>query len=255
MEVNMKILGSDYDGTLNHGGITDEKIGRVTKWQERGNKFGIITGRGADHREYLLRKFPNFKIDFLAACNGGYIVNESGEVIFDSRCDCVPVQMLASDLFEWGCDEVYVEWTRASIIWPEHDSDITSNEEYNFYNLETSSSIDYFNQASIQMSTDEKAAELVEKITEKYSQHLTALRNGLSIDIVPVGVNKASGMYQVMKYFGASYEDVRTVGDNINDLDMLREFRSYAMKSGVKAALEAADGAVDDITEIFEIEG
>ena len=44
------------------------------------------------------------------------------------------------------------------------------------------------------------------------------------------------------------------VGDNINDEDMLREFRSYAMENGVDEMKSLADGIVADVTEIFERE-
>ena len=46
-----------------------------------------------------------------------------------------------------------------------------------------------------------------------------------------------------------------TVGDNINDADMLREFRSYAMESGTEYAKSIAGRTVADVTDIFEIEG
>ena len=105
------------------------------------------------------------------------------------------------------------------------------------------------------LQTDEEAAALAESVKLKYPGQLNALLNGACIDIVPWGVDKAQGMYRVMEHFGASRGDVITVGDNVNDVDMLKEFFSYAMKSGVKAALDAADGAVGNIMEIFEIEG
>ena len=57
-----------------------------------------------------------------------------------------------------------------------------------------------------------------------------------------------------MEFFGGKYEDVITVGDNINDTDMLREFRSYAMESGVESVKALADGIVSNVTEIFEKE-
>ena len=57
-----------------------------------------------------------------------------------------------------------------------------------------------------------------------------------------------------MEYYGATYDDVITVGDNINDIDMIREFRSYAMKNGVEAVKNIAFGIVSDVTEILEKE-
>ena len=36
----MKILGCDYDGTLNYGGIDEAKRAAIKKWQAQGNKLG-----------------------------------------------------------------------------------------------------------------------------------------------------------------------------------------------------------------------
>ena len=42
----MKILASDYDGTLNYNGIDDRKRMALDKWRTAGNLFGLVSGRG-----------------------------------------------------------------------------------------------------------------------------------------------------------------------------------------------------------------
>ena len=67
-------------------------------------------------------------------------------------------------------------------------------------------------------------------------------------------MNKAQGIYRIMEFFDCAYEDVITVGDNINDIDMIREFRSYAMENGAEQVRNLANGTVSDITELLERE-
>ena len=67
-------------------------------------------------------------------------------------------------------------------------------------------------------------------------------------------MNKAKGLYRLMDITGAKYEDVIAVGDNINDEDMLREFRSYAMANGVPYIKEIANDITEGITELIEKE-
>ena len=43
----LKIIASDYDGTLNHGGIDKKKKNAISKWRKEGNIFSVISGRGA----------------------------------------------------------------------------------------------------------------------------------------------------------------------------------------------------------------
>lgn len=85
---------------------------------------------------------------------------------------------------------------------------------------------------------------MAENIRTLYGLWLNPLQNGKSIDIVSVGVNKAQGLYRVMEFFGASREDIIAVGDNINDIDMIREFHSYAMENGVEQLKMIAEGIV-----------
>jgi hydroxymethylpyrimidine pyrophosphatase-like HAD family hydrolase len=113
---------------------------------------------------------------------------------------------------------------------------------------------EYFNQVSVFLPSLDKASEVTEKLRTKYMSTLNPLQNGQCIDIVPIGVNKAQGLYRVMEFFGSDHESVIAVGDNINDADMIREFHSYSMKNGVEEIKALADGTVGDITEIFDIE-
>ena len=53
---------------------------------------------------------------------------------------------------------------------------------------------------------------------------------------------------------GAEYEDMITVGDNINDTHMIAEFRSYAMENAVQAIKDIADYETHGITELIEKE-
>ena len=59
----MKIIASDYDGTLNRGGISDDVRKAIDMWRERGNIFGIVTGRGIGNILSVMRR-DDFKAIF-----------------------------------------------------------------------------------------------------------------------------------------------------------------------------------------------
>jgi hydroxymethylpyrimidine pyrophosphatase-like HAD family hydrolase len=75
-----------------------------------------------------------------------------------------------------------------------------------------------------------------------------------SIDIVSSKMNKAQGLYNYLELIGGKYEDMITVGDNINDTHMIKEFRSYAMANGVQSIKDIADYETLGITELIERE-
>ena len=82
----MKILGSDFDGTLNHNGIDDAKRQAIGRWRSEGNIFAIVSGRSIDD---LLRIYNgnSFECDYLIGSNGAVIAKVDGTVISSIQCD------------------------------------------------------------------------------------------------------------------------------------------------------------------------
>ena len=64
----MKIIATDYDGTLNHKGIDDKKKSAISRWRKAGNLFGVVSGRGVRSLHDIAAK-KNFEYDFLIANN------------------------------------------------------------------------------------------------------------------------------------------------------------------------------------------
>lgn len=250
----MKVIGSDYDGTLTYGGINETKLLSIQKWRKAGHKFGIITGRGKNFREELIQQFPRLQLDFFAACNGACIMDENGAVVYEARCSEVIVSELLAELFGYGCKYAHIGCEKYLCVAENRENIPSYVSEDAARLLKECPHIDHFYQISVQLPSAEEALAVVEKINSKYSKWLNPLQNGRCIDIVSAGLNKAQGMYRVMEFFGCVHQDVITVGDNVNDIDMIRSFRSYAMESGVEETKKIADGVVSDVTEVIERE-
>ena len=76
----MKIIGSDYDGTLNYKGFDEKKLRALKRWREAGNVFALVSGRGAQDilRIYNETEFP---CDYLLGDSGAVILKTDGTVI------------------------------------------------------------------------------------------------------------------------------------------------------------------------------
>lgn len=245
----MKIIGSDYDGTLNHNGIDDKKKKALENWRNVGNIFSLISGRGT--RDVLeIYNEKQFPCDFLIANNGAVIMKTDGTVISDIRCDSNLTIPLLKFLFEKGCPWGDVQTSFPCKVYADSND---CKEPYE-YTLENMPEIPYFNQISTFLPDFETATEVTACIRERFGDELNPLQNGVCIDIVRADMNKAKGLYILMEYLGAKYEDVIAVGDNINDTDMIIEFRSYAMENGVESIKELADYVTLGITELIEKE-
>ena len=244
----MKIIASDYDGTLNHGGIDDEKRNAIRKWRRAGNLFGIVSGRGADSLGQLPQK-NDFEYDFLIASNGAVISDEKGEILFESRCDGKLAKPLLEYIMSIGCDwaDIHTAFNCAVALSDEKGPD----DEFAF---DTMPEIPYFNQISTILPDCEEAERVTAAVREKFGEYLNPLQNGRCIDIVSADMNKAAGLYKFLEIIGGEYDDLITVGDNINDTHMIAEFRSYAMENAVQSIKNIADYETPSVTKLIEKE-
>ena len=244
----MKIIASDYDGTFNHGGIDDAKRDAVKRWRKAGNLFGIVSGRGAEDLMQLPEK-NNFEYDFLLASNGAVILNMDGTVRADSRCDGSLAFPLLEFIMSIGCCWASVHTNFRCVI-DERDDERLEGE----FTLKTLPEIPWFNQISTILPDDAEASRVTDAIKERFGKELNPLQNGRCIDIVSADMNKAQGLYNFLELIGAGYDDLITVGDNVNDIDMIAEFRSYAMENAVEKVKAVADYEIRSVTELIEKE-
>lgn len=250
----MKILGSDYDGTLTAGGIGEEKLQLIRAWREAGHKFGIVSGRGIGFLTELKQKHPTLELDFLAACNGGYITDGEGALWYRAECRDVSPRELCTDLLAFGCPYAHVMGDRYACAVADVGNLPKGAPEGTSVLPSELPTFDYITQVSVRLPTLEEAATVAERVRDSYGAYLTPLLNGKSIDIVPRGVNKAEGLLRVAEHLGASRADVIAVGDNINDADMIRAFHSYAMEKGVDEIKALADEIVSDVADLIRKE-
>ncbi len=242
----MKIIASDYDGTLNHGGIDDNKRTAIKKWRDSGNVFAIVSGRGMEDALNILKK-DNLEIDYFVATNGAVILNSEGEKISDIRCDGNIAKPLIKLLFECGCPRGCVLTDFPCMIY----ADKSKCKEKGEYTLENAPSISYFNQISTALPDYEAAEKVTAIIKENFGEYVNPMQNGTCIDIVRSDMDKAKGIYLLLDILNAKYEDVIAVGDNINDTAMIKEFRSYAMDNGIDFIKELADSTTESVTELI----
>lgn len=245
----MKIIGSDYDGTLNYNGIDEEKKKALKKWRDAGNVFAVVSGRGASDilQMYIIEKFA---CDYLISNSGAVIMKTDGTIVSDIRCDGNLIVPLLRLLFENGCSWASIQSNNSYKIY----ADKKLLKEKGEYTLENMPQISYFNQISTALPNLETTTNIVRCIEAEFNGKLNPLQNGECIDIVREDINKTKGLYILMEHLGAKRDDVIVVGDNINDSDMIKEFKSYAMENGVESIKKLADYTTFSVTEMIERE-
>lgn len=244
----MKIIASDYDGTLNHGGIDEEKIEAISKWRKAGNVFSIVSGRGAPDLVRLYNE-QSFECDYLIADNGAVIMKTNGEIVCEDKIDLSVAKPFLQFLFSQGCKWGYVQTSFPCRAFKNDDFEDYDEEEC--FAFDKLPEFPYVYQINTALDTFEEAEKVTEAIRESFGDILNPLQNGSCIDIVSINMDKAKGIYKLIDLLDAKYEDVIAVGDNVNDKDMIKEFRSYAMENAVPLIKELADFETPSVTDLI----
>lgn len=241
----MKLIGSDYDGTLNHEGIDEAKLGAIRRWRAAGNIFGVVSGRGPDFLAELQAKLGD-NFDFYASCNGGVAVDARGNSLFNYRCEGVDARAFVSDLLAWGAPLAYVNVDDVCFM----VGNAATTERVD-YLVEDMPAIPYFQKMATFLPGPDEAGALAAKVREKYGDRVNPLQNWWCVDIAPAGVDKAAGLRRLASHFGVAEENIIAVGDNLNDMAMIAAFTSYAMSHGSPELKEAATYVTDSVTDLI----
>ena len=244
----MKLIGSDYDGTLNHGGIDEEKLCAIRRWRAAGHVFGVVSGRGPDFLAELTEKLGD-NFDFYASCNGGVAVDAQGAPLFDYRCEGVDARQFVADLLEWGAPLAYVNYDDVCIM----VGNAATTEQVD-YMVEDMPDQPYFHKMAVFLPGPDEAGALVEKVRAKYGADVNPLQNWWCVDIAPYGVDKAEGLRRLAAHFGVAEEGIIAVGDNLNDAAMVGAFRGYAMAQGNEELKKIATFVTESVTDLIEKE-
>lgn len=241
----MKLIGSDYDGTLNQGGIDEEKLAAIRRWREAGNVFGVISGRGPDFLAQLTEALGD-NFDFYASCNGGVAVDAHGHPLFEYRCEGIDARRFVADLLDWGAPYVWVNVDQA--CWRVGNAATTDEVEYL---VDTMPPIPYFQKMAVFLPGPDEAGVLTAKVRKAYGDAVNPLQNWWCVDIAPYGVDKASGLRRVAAHFGVAEENIIAVGDNLNDAAMVGAFRGYAMAQGSEELKAMATCVTESVTDMI----
>ena len=245
----MRLIASDYDGTFtNRGGVDDARRQAVARWQTAGHKFGIVSGRSIDFLPSTLER-DGVQCDYFIANNGAVITDGTGAVLMEQHCDGNIARPLIDAMFRLKCPHASVTTSFACTVYPSQRLPKEGR-----FTLTDLPEIPYFHQISTVLPTFEEAARVTEAIREQFGEIVNPLQNGICIDIVPAGVDKAIGIRKLITLWGIAESDVIAVGDNVNDAAMIAAFPAYAVENAVDTIKALAGRTVADLTERIGLE-
>jgi len=235
---SLKLLVCDLDGTLlgpMYGGL-DTARETVEYCQAQGIKVTVATGRvfGAAER-YL----AYLNIDQPAIANGGALIAELGKSpIYEKTVDKITSLLIAEELRQLGYPFYFLVGKH---MYTEFEGPETQRySQVLQFPIEVVSSV-----CTVENCPTQIVVRVPPEDADTLLCHLDSMWHGVTllkslphlIEIQPVGVSKSNALAFLSSYMGIRKEDILTVGDGLNDLDML-------MWSGMKGAVSNAQDVV-----------
>lgn len=228
-----KVLVSDYDQTLylNDEDIEINKMA-IRKFREAGNIFIIATGRSfVDFK----KKSDTYSLeyDYVILNHGSIILDDKDEVLFCETIDKNIVQDIKRD--------IHLEKSISNFCCGLFESRV----DFDYKDL---------TKIEARYSNKEDAWGINEKINEKYSKFVNSyFLTSNSIEIISSKTNKSYAIELLAKKLNINKEEIVTVGDGYSDIEMIRNFKGYAMEDSVPELKEIAKNSVKSISELIEI--
>ena len=238
----MKLLVSDYDQTLytnpHHLKLNIEAI---REFRRLGNKFMLSTGRSFKSIKLQLDRH-NIPYDYLSCLDGTVLFNHN-DVLLQKN----PV---AADIFrelmiirsKYDVLSLQCAGSRRMYYDKKPMNDTMS------YNLIVPENI-FTNALKYQSLMIE-----IEALMKNYPNLMLciyAVPNMSFITMKNNGISKSSPIELVALREGISRDDIFTIGDNDNDIEMIRDFNGFAMKKGSVLVLRESLDSYNSVHQLI----
>lgn len=255
--MSFKIAASDFDGTIYRGlSIAAEDIAAIRLWRRAGNKFGIVTGRPLVMLEPILKKF-GVEVDFTVCGNGAIIHGGDGQIIFESELPKEILREIVREpaaaktfhyLFEAADDMFCIARNEKSWLFSEK-----LRWDFPMTLIDGAGVIDFLpkiNQLALGFATPDEAQVAVDALNKKFPA-IDAQRNFDCVDIVAAGLNKAQGIENLLQLMSWSGAKIFVVGDEANDLPMIKKFGGYTVSTAKDFVKRSAKKIFDSVGDML----
>ena len=252
--MTMKIAASDYDGTLYVDGRVDpEEIAAITRWRSAGNIFGLATGRDLSLTVYETDRW-GIPFDFLVCLNGATVYDrdrknlQSIDIPDEIMPDLLGHPAIRQSLFYQLCAEglLYLHVNGEEIPPLPHRPPTA------MVSFEESLRVKKIQQVAMIYQDAEECEQCAAALRKSFENVLSPQRNGRALDVTRQGVDKSTGIATVAALSGWSENELLAVGDNLNDIPMLRRFRGFAVERAEDAVKREAAAVCASVGQMLD---
>lgn len=222
----MKILVSDFDHTFFDDNYLNN-IDAINKFVDDGNMFIIATGRSINN---LKLDIGNYSIKY------SYLICSDGASIYDNKHNNIFSCDINAELINPICDLL------------DNDPNITLTLIENDHIVSGT----HANSIAGKFIDKEKGKLLVETINDKFPL-LNAYLSDNYINIRNKKVSKSIAINFLISNYGLKYDNIYTIGDSINDLEMCKNFKSFSFDFADNSVKSVSNHIVSNFEEALNM--
>lgn len=208
-----KILISDYDQTLY---LDDEDMEKnkvaIRNFREKGNIFVIATGRSYSHFHNVVDLY-NFEYD--------YVIIDHGATILDKDDNVFTNFSIKNEIIDNIKNDLQLEKSLDGFCCSRLDAEV----DFNHKDL---------TKINVRYNSKEEAMTINKIINDKYSNFVNSYYvTENSLEIISNEINKSKAIDILLKQLNLLRDNVYTIGDGYSDIEMIKDFKGYAMVNSV----------------------
>lgn len=246
------IAFSDFDNTLySHADKTglQRNLEKIQEFRREGNLFCIATGRS---QASLGRTWPDYEdyLDYGIFDNGAVCLDQFGETVFQETIALTVVEEIARKIADKFGEDVQLVFYRDAKEWRELGNDTT---KVRCWTKDLAVSRAIHEKVSSEYSGEVKSFIARTAVMSNVIEWVENPEEYISfVDVMSVRAGKYNAVKRLCEEFPD--EKIVTVGDDTNDLEMIREFDGYAMQNSMPEVLEVVKPGhvVGSVTELLE---
>lgn len=245
--MSMKLAFSDFDGTLCiDGGVPEENLQAIKAWQAAGNKFGIATGRG--YRAILPEiERHHIPVDFMVCTNGSSVYDAQGKLLQAQTIPQATVTALlqSQHVTDYTGGLLFFTTTQACMY---NGAQMLPPELFRALgSVAEATELPDMLQVGMEFPDQEQTLAAFAALDADFPKTFAGNINRRFLDINIYGTAKDQGILALARRLQVPEQDIWAIGDDRNDLPMLRRFGSHGCcVARAKEYMHEAAGCVYD---------
>ena len=229
-----KILISDYDGTFYQNDLDIKKnIDKVTEFRTLGNLFVLATGRSYVDLKIMIDKYK-IPYDYLILNHGALLLSKKLEILNVFTLD----KELVGSVLEYANNnkDIY---------------DVVLIDVFKKKVIDTSNAV----KIMLKLYSYDNALDVKKYIDERYTNikcYYEKEDNHYLVEIVSANASKSLMIEKILVREEIKKDNVFTIGDGVNDIDMIRNFNGYRVINSCKELDSITNRVIDNVSDLIE---